>query len=168
VASEPEVDETPEMIRLEGVLADRDRWDALRCPVDRALSVVGTRSAVLLMREAYYGARRFDDFASRVGISDAVAATRLRELVSAGLLQRQPYREPGQRTRSEYVLTAQGRDFLPVFLALMDWGGTYLSDPTGPPLSVRHRGCGEEVHVEVRCGAGHRVTPGELSVRRSS
>ena len=68
-------------LTLDGVLADRSAWRATRCSVGRAMDVLGSRSAFLLMREAYYGTTRFGDFAERVGITEAVAATRLRELV---------------------------------------------------------------------------------------
>ena len=64
--------------------------------------MVSTRSAFLILREAFYGTTRFDDFAERVGISEPVAAARLRELVDEGLLEREDYREPGQRTRQRY------------------------------------------------------------------
>ena len=67
----------------------------------RALDVVSTRSAFLLLREAFYGASRFDDFAERAGISEPVAAARLRELVAAGLLTREEYRSRA-RTCSRY------------------------------------------------------------------
>jgi DNA-binding HxlR family transcriptional regulator len=150
--------------QLKGVLADRDAWTAERCSIGRALDVIGTRSALLLMREAYYGTRRFDDFARRVGITEAVAATRLRELVDAGLLVRRPYREPGQRTREEYVLTEMGADLLPAALALMQWGDRYLAGPQGPPIALHHAGCRAAVHVEVRCDAGHTVPLDELAV----
>src|ERR1700712_894943 len=80
-------------VQLQGALADRGAWQATRCSIDKALGVVGTRSALLLMREAFYGTRRFDDFAHRVGITEAVAAARLKELVDTGLLDRAPYRE---------------------------------------------------------------------------
>jgi DNA-binding HxlR family transcriptional regulator len=155
--------DTP-VAKLEGPLAQRDRWTASRCSIGRALEIVGTRSALLLMREAFYGTRRFDHFARRVGITEAVAASRLKELVSAGLLERQPYQEPGQRTRYEYVLTQMGRDLLPVAAALMQWGDTYLSGPSGPPLALRHAGCGAPVRAQVRCDNGHEVGLGELSV----
>lgn len=152
-------------VQLEGPLADRGAWKATRCSLDKALGVVGTRSALLLMREAFYGTRRFDDFASRVGITEAVAAARLRELVEAGLLTRQPYREPGQRTRYEYVLTEMGRDLAPAALALMQWGDRYLTGEAGPPLALGHAGCGAPVHVGVRCAAGHDVELGDVTVR---
>jgi DNA-binding HxlR family transcriptional regulator len=151
-------------VQLQGPLADRGAWKATHCSVDRALGVVGTRSALLLMREAYYGTRRFDDFAARVGITEAVASARLRELVEAGLLTREPYREPGQRTRHEYVLTEMGRDLAPAALALMQWGDHWLAGPEGPPLALTHAGCGEPVAVEVRCGAGHDVPLSQIAV----
>src|SRR3954453_7436936 len=119
---------------------------------------------MLIMREAYYGTTRFDDFADRVGITEAVASARLKELVEAGLLERRPYREPGQRTRSEYVLTEMGRGLAPAALALMQWGDRYLAGSSGPPLALTHAGCGEPVAVEVRCGAGHDVPLREVVV----
>jgi DNA-binding HxlR family transcriptional regulator len=155
---------TVQPAHLEGALADRDDWTAERCSVDRALAVVGTRSAMLIMREAYYGTRKFDDFARRVAITEAVTATRLKQLCSAGLLRREPYREPGQRTRFEYHLTEMGRDLLPALLALMQWGDQYLSGPPGPPLAVRHSGCGADAQVSVTCTAGHHVPLSELSI----
>src|SRR2546423_14075713 len=115
-------------MKLDGPLADRDAWRATRCSVDLALSVVGTRTAMLLLREAFYGTTRFHDFARRIGITDAAAATRLKELTGIGVFEKRPYREEGQRTRSEYHLTDMGRAILPALLALMQWGDTYLQD----------------------------------------
>ncbi|MGV9870956.1 winged helix-turn-helix transcriptional regulator, partial [Rhodococcus koreensis] len=74
--------------RLDGFLADRDTWRATHCSIGKAMDVIGTRSAVLILREAYYGTTRFDDFAKRVGITEAVAASRLRELTAEGLFER--------------------------------------------------------------------------------
>lgn len=85
-----------------------------------------------------------------------MTAARLRELVEHGLLARREYQEPGQRTRSEYVLTPKGAELLPVLVALMDWGDRWVAEDGGP-VELRHRGCEQAVHVELRCGAGHRV-----------
>src|SRR5689334_3136206 len=156
----------PGVVRLEGRLADRSLWrTGDHCSIGRAMQVIGTRSAMLLMREAFYGTRRFDDFARRVGITEAVAAQRLRELVDAGLLERAPYQEPGQRTRYEYRLTGMGRDLVPATLALMQWGDRYLADEPGGPLRLSHTDCGGAVAVEVRCSEGHEVPLEEISVR---
>ena len=91
-----------------------------------ALNVVRNRSAFLILREAFYGATRFEEFAERTGLSEPVTATRLRELTDEGLLEREPYQEPGQRTRRAYRLTEKGSDLLPVLVALMQWGDKWV------------------------------------------
>ena len=70
------------------------------CPVARAMAVLGERWAILVLREAFYGTTRFDDFAQRVGMAPATTSANLKALAEAGLLTRRPYREPGGRARS--------------------------------------------------------------------
>ncbi len=152
-------------LRLTGPLDPRSGWTAERCTIAKALDVLSTRSALLIMREAFYGTTRFDDFAQRVGISEPVAAARLRELVEEGLLEREDYREAGQRTRQQYRLTAKGADLFPVLVALMQWGDRWLDDRSGP-IEFRHRDCGEPVTLSLRCAAGHEVDTGEIDVAR--
>ncbi|MFE3292628.1 winged helix-turn-helix transcriptional regulator [Rhodococcus sp. NPDC059234] len=153
-----------EAARLDGFLADREAWLATHCSIGRAMEVVGTRSAMLILREAYYGTTRFDDFARRVGITEAVAASRLRELTAEGLFERTPYKEPGQRTRYEYVLTEKGRDLLPAVLALMQWGDKYLQGGRGGPLGLSDDTTGDPVRVEVRSESGREVPLSQLRV----
>jgi len=149
---------------LQGVLADRDAWSAVgQCAIEKTMSALGTKSAMLIMREAYYGTTRFDDFAHRVGITKAAAAARLSELVDLGLMTRQPYREPGQRTRDEYVLTEAGIDFMPVVWSMFEWGRRHL--PGHNRLRLTHLDCGADATVEIRCTEGHPVPPEELGVR---
>ena len=148
-------------VRMTGILEPRSRWEARGCTIAQAMDVVGSRSAYLLLREAFYGTTRFDDFAHRVGISEPVAAARLKELVAVGLLERHPYREPGKRTRLEYRLTDMGADFFPVLAALMQWGDRWL-EPAG--VEIQHRGCGGPVQVELRCGKGHRLAVGDIDL----
>ncbi|OBJ14845.1 helix-turn-helix domain-containing protein [Mycobacterium sp. 1245801.1] len=152
------------MTLLQGPLADRDSWSAVgQCAIEKTMAVVGTKSAMLIMREAYYGTTRFDDFARRVGITKAATSARLSELVELGLLRRQPYREPGQRSRDEYVLTQAGIDFMPVVWAMFEWGRRHL--PGHNRLRLTHLGCGAEATVEIRCAQGHPVPPDELGMR---
>ena len=154
------------MAVLQGRLADRDAWSAVgECPIEKTMSLLGTKSAVVILREAYYGTTRFDDFRRRIGVTRAVAAVRLNELVDAGLLCRRPYREPGQRAREEYVLTRAGVEFMPVVWAMFEWGRHHL--PTRSRLELAHLGCGAAATVEIRCSEGHRVPAGELVVRVS-
>src|SRR4051794_10359078 len=150
-------------VRLTGRLDPRSGWSADRCSIAKSLDVVSARSAFLILREAFYGTTRFDEFAERVGLSESVTAARLRELVDEGLLEREAYREPGQRTRHQYRLTPKGADLLPALVALMEWGDRWLAEGGGR-VELRHRDCGAHVGVELRCGAGHRVHDGELDL----
>lgn len=149
---------------VEELLEDRDTWSSSNCSVARAMEIVGTRSAMLILREAFFGTRRFDDFARRVGIGEPAAAARLKEMVGAGLLEKVPYREPGQRTRYEYRLTPKGRDLFPVIAALRQWGDTWAADEQGPSVRAVHRDCGESVHAVLRCAGGHDVGDGEVGI----
>ena len=152
-------------LRMSGSLEPRGAWTADRCTIAKALDVIPTRSAFLILREAFYGTDRFDDFAARVGISEPATAVRLRELVDNGLLEREDYREPGQRTRQRYRLTEKGAELFPALVALMQWGDRWLDD-RGGPVELRHRDCGERVALELRCAAGHSVTTDELDLAR--
>jgi DNA-binding HxlR family transcriptional regulator len=152
---------TDSTVTMVGALDPRGGWEARGCTIAQAVEVVGTRSAFLLLREAFYGTTRFDDFAQRVGISEPVAAARLKELVEAGLLERRPYREPGQRTRLEYRLTDMGADLFPVLVALNEWGDRWLT-PAG--VELQHHGCGARVRAELRCDAGHPLTLGAVGL----
>jgi DNA-binding HxlR family transcriptional regulator len=143
-------------LQLTGPLSRRGSWSADACSIRKALEIAGTRSALIILREAFYGTTRFDDFAERAGVSEPVAAARLRELVDEGLLEREPYRTAGQRTRMAYRLTEKGAGLFPALVALMQWGDRWLA-PGGPPVVLRHEGCEEPVRAELRCAAGHEV-----------
>ncbi len=130
-------------------------------PIVRALDVLSSRSGFLVMREAFYGTRRFDDFARRLGMSPSGLAARLRALVDAGLLARVAYQETGARTRLEYTLTEKGEALLPALVALLRWGNDYLpARPSG--VEFVHTACGTPVATEVRCACGHDVGLREL------
>jgi DNA-binding HxlR family transcriptional regulator len=143
---------------------NRDAWSMANCSVARTLDVVGTRSTLLVMREAFLGTRRFHDFAERIGSGEAVTAARLRDLTAAGVMEKVPYQEPGQRTRYEYQLTDKGRDLLHAIMALREWGDRWAADEQGPPWISTHTGCGAEVRTVMRCAHGHDVHFGETTV----
>jgi DNA-binding HxlR family transcriptional regulator len=134
---------------------DRFRYSAENCSIRRTLDVVGEKWTLLVLREAFYGVRRFDDFAHALGCARNILSARLNTLVAEGLLRREPYREAGQRSRVEYRLTDKGMELLPVLVALMQWGDRWVGDPDGPPVEITHRDCGEPVAVSMICAAGH-------------
>jgi DNA-binding HxlR family transcriptional regulator len=133
------------------VLAARESYNAENCSVKRSLDVVGEKWTLLVLREAFYGARRFEQFQAHVGCARNLLSERLNTLVEAGVLQRVPYREPGQRERHEYRLTDKGRDLLPAVVALMQWGDRWEADLDGPPVEIIHRECGHPVELILRC-----------------
>jgi DNA-binding HxlR family transcriptional regulator len=146
-----------------GRFVDRDAFDAQGwCRIEQALELVGTRSAMILLREVYYGGRRFEELVRRTGLTEAVASQRLKRLLADGLLQRRPYREPRQRTRYEYVLTDLGRALFPVLVALMEWGER-LGKEGG--VELVHAECGGRLGVVVRCAEGHEVGLSDAAVR---
>jgi DNA-binding HxlR family transcriptional regulator len=152
-----------DVVRMTGALEPRGNWEARQCSIAKALDVVSTRTAFLILREAHYGATRFDEFAERARASEPVTAARLKELVAAGLLVKEPYQEPGQRTRDAYRLTEKGHDLLPALVALMQWGDRW-EQTSGGPVQLLHADCGEPVRAELRCAAGHEVHGGELEL----
>ncbi len=127
------------------------------CSIKRTLDVVGEKWTLLVLREAFYGARRFEEFFANVGCARSLLSERLTTLVEHGVLHREPYREPGQRERHQYLLTEKGRDLFAALVALRQWGDRWQAGPQGGPVVVRHRECGEPVCVQLRCANGHRV-----------
>jgi DNA-binding HxlR family transcriptional regulator len=151
-------------LAFEGVLADRSTWRLENCSISKSMDVIGTRSSMLILREAFYGTTRFDDFARRTKITDAIIAARLKELTDFGLFEKQEYREPGKRRRYEYLLTEKGRDLVPAVFALMQWGNKYLQGEGGGPLRLVERGTGEPVVIGARTASGRELDLEDLAI----
>jgi DNA-binding HxlR family transcriptional regulator len=132
-------------------------FDRSRCTVAGTLAVVGEKWSLLILREAFWGVRRFADLQRHLGAPKAVLSDRLARLVEQGVLRRVPYQADGERQRHEYRLTEKGRDLYPTLIALMQWGDRYLCDGAEPPVELEHRDCGAPVELALVCDAGHRV-----------
>ena len=119
----------------------------------RAMAVVGDRWSILILREAFYGVKRFDEFEYYVGIAPNILSNRLKKLVDAGVMTRVPL--PEHAGRYDYVLTEKGRDFFPAYLALKKWGDDWLAEPAGPQVVFRERDAGRAVqYPELRAASG--------------
>ncbi|HSZ44679.1 MAG TPA: helix-turn-helix domain-containing protein [Streptosporangiaceae bacterium] len=130
-------------------------YDTANCNIAATLAVVGEKWTFLVLREAFNGIRRFEDMQRRTGAPRQILSSRLARLVDDGILRKEPYREPGQRPRSEYRLTEKGIDLFPVIAALLGWGDKYASAPEGPAVELTHRGCGAHVGLQLACADGH-------------
>jgi DNA-binding HxlR family transcriptional regulator len=132
-------------------------YDSSNCTIGAALAIVGEKWTFLVLREAFNGVRRFDDIRRRISAPRQVLSDRLARLVAEGLLRKVPYREAGQRSRSEYRLTEAGLALFPLLVALLEWGNRYAASPDGPLVELTHRDCGAAVHLELRCAGEHLV-----------
>lgn len=120
------------------------------CSVARSLEVLGERWTLLVIRDVFYGKRRFDEIQEDLGIARNVLATRLGRLVDEGILEKRAYQQ--RPPRYEYFLTEMGIDLWPVMVTMMHWGDRYLSGDTGPPVVIHHKECGGEVDDRGYCG----------------
>ena len=127
------------------------RFAEMHCSVARTLEIVGERWTLLVLRDAFNGIRRFDDFQQSLGIARNILADRLQTLVEHGILERRRYQE--HPARYEYRLTKKGLDLFPVLIALIDWGDRYLADEGGPPVTVTHKTCGHQARSAVICSS---------------
>ena len=131
------------------------------CSITRPLTVFGDRWTFVIVKQAFAGVRRFEDFQASLGISRGRLADRLDRLVEHEILRREPYRNG--RTRNEYRLTQKGLDLYPVLIAIRDWGDAYMA-PDGPPVNYRHTTCGGNAHAHIECDkCGERLTARDVT-----
>src|SRR5213593_1665994 len=121
------------------------------CSMARAMEVVGDRWSILILREAYYGVKRFDEFEYYIGIAPNILSTRLKKFVDAGVMTRVPL--PEHAGRYEYVLTKKGRDFFPTYLALKKWGDDWLAEAAGPQVVFKDRTRGRPIEYPLPLSA---------------
>jgi DNA-binding HxlR family transcriptional regulator len=107
------------------------------CPVGRAVETVGEWWSILILRDAFQGMTRFDEFGQSLGIAPNILSRRLSHLTAAGMFSRRRYSD--HPPRYEYVLTPKGRDFFPVLVALFTWGNRHLA-PKGESIVLANRG----------------------------
>ncbi len=128
-------------------------YKEINCSIARSLELVGERWTILVLRNVFLGVRRFDEMQRDLGIARNVLAARLDRLVGEGILEKVPYQE--RPLRHEYRLTDKGLDLWPVIVELLQWGDRYAAPAAGPPVVLRHKGCGGAVgerRICTRCG----------------
>lgn len=133
-------------------------YAAQECSIARALEVVGERWTLLVVRDALYGVRRYNDFLAHLGIPRAVLASRLQSLTAAGVLEKRPC--PQAPSRHEYVVTERGRALWPTVRALGAWGRDTFSE-TAPLRYFRHVECGTDLGIAGECPACGVLVPVE-------
>lgn len=128
------------------------------------MDLLGDAWTPLVLREAFYGIGRFDEFQQELGIARNTLTDRLSRLVDEGLMDKRLYQS--EPRRYEYVLTEKGRDFFGVLLAMSSWGDRWLAGEEGPPITFHHDTCGHDAHAHVVCSACREPLPAEeVSIR---
>lgn len=136
----------------------------MHCSVAQSLEVIGEWWTLLILRDAFLGVTRFDDFAGRLGIARNVLAARLDTLVDNDVLVRVPYDEA--RGRYDYRLTDKGRALLPVMTAIRQWGDEWILGEENAPVVVEHTTCGELSKGVLTCDhCGEHLTTNNLRAR---
>ena len=138
---------------------------SLNCSIARTLDVVGERWTLLILRDAFNGIRRFEDFAASLPVARNVLADRLATLVEHGILRREQYEE--RPPRYQYRLTPKGFELYPVLMALLQWGDKHLAGEQGPPIDVLHGQCEAPIATRVVCTkCGEPLTARDVAPRR--
>jgi DNA-binding HxlR family transcriptional regulator len=138
------------------------------CSIARSLTVLGERWTFLILREALSGATRFAQFRDALGVAPDVLTDRLSTLVATGVLTREPYQEPGRRSRFAYHLTPAGRELSVVLGSLQQWGDAHLPPPGGPTVVRRARDTGRPLHVGYIDDRGREVDTGDVVFVRTA
>ncbi len=121
----------------------RNKIDSLNCSLAETLNLIGEWWTILVLREAFFGTRRFEDFQQHLGIARNILTARLNSLCDSGILQRVPVKQGAKR--HEYRLTTMGRDLLTVIIVLTQWGDRWLDQEQGPPVKFVELNSGEEI-----------------------
>jgi DNA-binding HxlR family transcriptional regulator len=121
----------------------------MNCSVAQSLEVVGEWWTLLILRDAFLGISRFEDFHQRLGISRNILAARLDGLIANGVMERRTYSE--HPPRHDYVLTTKGRDLWRVVAALRQWGDRWVAGRGHEPVVTVHDGCGKRTTPELHC-----------------
>ena len=136
------------------------------CSIAKTLDVVGEWWTLLILRDAFGGTRRFDDFQASLGLARSVLTARLQKLTDHGILERRAYTQ--HPPRYEYHLTEKGRALYPVGTALLTWGDQWAPTPGGPPVLLVHDTCGNITAPVLTCPHCHTGECDRVSCRPRS
>ncbi|MFT7371519.1 MAG: DNA-binding HxlR family transcriptional regulator [Oleiphilaceae bacterium] len=140
------------------------KWDDIQqmpCSVARALSIVGDRWTLLILRDSFLGTKRFDKFQKKIGLSRQRLSNRLNKLVDDEILRKVPYQE--KPLRHEYRLTRKGVELYPVLMTLAKWGDNWMAGEAGAPIEYTHTRCQHTMTMNLCCSeCGEEINPKEV------
>jgi DNA-binding HxlR family transcriptional regulator len=135
----------------------------LECSIANSVPILGDRWNLLIIRDAFMGVRRFEDFQADLGIARNILSSRLNDLVAEGLFETVPYQD--NPPRNEYRLTPKGKDLMDLLLALWRWGDKWAPPEERDPRELIHLDCGEPTHIVASCAhCGGELTRSNLRI----
>jgi DNA-binding HxlR family transcriptional regulator len=141
----------------------RASFEDMNCSIARSLEIIGEWWTPLILREAFFGITRFEDFQERLGIARNILAKRLEALTEAGILERRVYDE--RRDRADYVLTRMGRALWPVMVTIRQWGDKWVTGKGNEPVQILHTACGKRSTVHLACDhCREKIDPREMQL----
>lgn len=135
------------------------------CPVTKAMQALGDKWTLLIMRECFWGFRRFDDFQNNLNISKSVLTKKLNQLIDQELLEKRSYKEEGQRTRYEYTFTQKGKDLTKIILSFLDWGNKYLVEEGETTIKVVDKSTKNDIEIDILDASGKRLKYRDLEMK---
>ncbi len=123
--------------------------DEMDCSLVRTIDVIGDRWSLLILREAFFGVKRYDVFQSNLGIATNILSDRLKGLVKSSILLR--IKDPDDARRFIYRFTEKGIDLYSIVLAMIKWGDRWTAGEEGPPLLLYHQTCGQRLEATMCC-----------------
>ncbi len=145
-------------------MLNSEKYDPFKKPISHILDIIGESWSLLIIREAFFGVRRFEEFQSELGIARNILTSRLKKLCLNEILERVPIKEGAKR--HEYVLTHKGKELMPVLIALTQWGDKWVFGENAEPVIFMDRENQEPIaKINVLSARGQRLRPREIMVR---
>jgi len=140
-----------------------EKYDPLKRSVGHVLDIIGEGWSILIIREAFLGTRRFEEFQRRLGIARNILTARLKKLCANEILDRVPVKEGAKR--HEYILTAKGKDMMPLLVALTQWGDRWVFGEDNKPVIFIDREQGQPIpRVQVYSVRGEALRPRDVMI----
>lgn len=141
-----------------------EKFDPLKRSVGHVLEIIGEGWSILIIREAFLGTRRFEEFQGRLGIARNILTTRLKKLCANEILDRVPVKEGAKR--HEYILTSKGKDMMPLLVALTQWGDKWVFGENNEPVIFLDREKGDPIaRVQVYSATGEVLRPRDIMIQ---
>lgn len=144
---------------------DSIQLDRSFCPIMKAVKEIGDKWTLLILRECFLGFKRFDDFQTNLNISKSVLTTKLSNMIDLNLLEKRSYKNEGERTRHEYLLTQKGKDLMKIILSFMEWGNEYLVNEGELTLKVVEKSAQNDIEIAILNQADERLKYRELEMK---